>query len=141
VLAIVGAALLAWWLFGFTTFGEGPYTARMQRWCGRVTRVDLSWSAGGKITRERFLYTWAAPYQVGDPITSCDAIPPEVWEDADGDGEWDACRRRVAPDQRGECATEYRVDLDRDGRADWRFVTAYSDGEDVRRKIVARRGY
>jgi hypothetical protein len=113
----------------------------MHRWFGRVTRVDLSFSAGGKIARERFLYTWGAPYEVGDPIASCAAIPPEVWEDADGDGEWDIWRRRVGPDQRGECATEYRVDLDRDGRADWRFISGYGAGEDVRRKIVDRRGY
>ena len=132
---------VGWWLFGFSTHCEGPFTTTMHRRFGRVTRVDLSASDGRRITRERILYTWTEPYEAGDPITSCAAIPPEVWQDRNDDGKWDTWLLRVGPDNQGNCSTEYRVDLTNDGRADWTFISPHGAHEQARRQIETRRGF
>jgi hypothetical protein len=141
VLVTIAAIGIAWWLFGFSTYREGPFVTRMYRRFGRVTRIDLSAWNGQTITRERILYPWSEPYEPGDPITSCAAIPPEVWQDWNSDGTWDTWLRRVGPDQRGDCSTEYQVDLTNDGRPDWKFISPYTGSEEARRQIVARRGF
>lgn len=69
------------------------------------------------------------------------AILPEVWQDWDGDGNWDTWLYRVGPDRQGECSVEYRVDLSGDGRPDWRFIRRYGEYEQARSKIVTRRGF
>lgn len=41
VLAIVSAAAIGWWLFGFSIHREGPFRTTMYRRFGRVVRIDL----------------------------------------------------------------------------------------------------
>lgn len=141
VAGIAGLLGVAWWLFGFTTHRQGPFTTRLHRHWGRVTRIDLSVTDGRRTTRERVLFPWSEPYEPGDPVSSCAAILPEVWQDWDGDGNWDTWLYRVGPDRQGECSVEYRVDLSGDGRPDWRFIRRYGEYEQARSKIVTRRGF
>ena len=136
---IAGAVSLAWWLFGFTNHREGPFETRMVRRLGRVTRIDMSMV--NSTYRERIVFSWLEPYEQGDPTTSCAAILPEVWQDSNGDGTWDTWRYRVGPDASGECSVEYRVDLTKDGKPDWRSISPHGAHDDARSRILARRGF
>ena len=138
--AVLAVAALAWWLFGFTTHREGPFTTRAYRRFGRVTRVDMS-VADAPQFRTRFVYTWGEPYEQGDPVTSCAAIQPEIWQDLNGDGNWDTWLYRVGPDRSGECSVEYRVDLTNDGKPDWRFISAHGEHELARSRLLSCRGF
>ncbi|HEX7830165.1 MAG TPA: hypothetical protein VF787_10935, partial [Thermoanaerobaculia bacterium] len=75
IAGVVVLLALGWWLFGFTTYREGPYTTQHFRRWGRVTRIDISANDDRKIARERIYYTWSEPYEPGDPTTSCSTIP------------------------------------------------------------------
>lgn len=132
---------LAWWLFGFTTHREGPFTTRLYRRWGRVTRIDMSAIDGRRTTHERILFKWSEPYERGDPTTLCSAILPEVWQDWNGDGKWDTWLFRAGPNAQGECSVEYRVDLTNDGKPDWRFFSRHGEHEKARTRVVARRGF
>ncbi|HEX8169257.1 MAG TPA: hypothetical protein VF824_01815 [Thermoanaerobaculia bacterium] len=141
---VAGGAILlalAWWLFGFTTYREGPFTTTLYRRWGRVTRIDMSANDARQITHERILFKWSDPYEPGDPTTSCAAIPSEVWQDRNRDGKWDTWLFRTSPNAHGDCSIEYRVDLTNDGHPDWQFTSAFGKYEEARAGIVRRRGY
>ena len=89
----------------------------------------------------RIIYSWREPYEQGDPVTSCAAVLPETWQDWNADGRWDTWTYRVGPNPTGECAVEYRVDLNADERSDWRFVSPFGAYQHARQVIVARRGF
>lgn len=138
--AIVGAGA-GWWLFGFTTFRRDNSQMTFRRFFGRVTRIDSSVAVDGKIRRDRILFPWSDPYVPGDPMTTCGAIFPEVWQDRNGDGTWDTWLRRVGPDAAGDCKVEYRVDTKGTGQPDWMFVMAYKDFKKADELMKARRGF
>jgi hypothetical protein len=142
-LLIFAAVALGWWLFGVRIDPEMGVRTVAWRWFGRYTCVDIFWEREGMKGRSRYLFPWSEPFTPGshpNPITSCHSIP-ETWEDWDGDGKWDIWMRRMPPDARGECATEYRIDLDRDETPDWKFIAGAEEWEETRRRIVARRGW
>jgi hypothetical protein len=139
--AFVAFALAAWWLFGFSTTTEGPFTERSYRFFGRVTRIDTVSTNPNRRFRTRLVYPWSEPWTQGDPVTSCAAIPPETWEDRNGDSIWDTWLYRVGPDRAGQCSIEYRIDLTHDGRADWRFVSAFGNYAEGERRIRTRRNF
>jgi hypothetical protein len=134
-------ALVAWWLFGFSSTTEDRIRVRRYRYFGRVTRIDIVVTKPGQTNHTRILYPWSEPWREGDPITSCAAIPPEVLQDRNGDGTWDTWLYRVGPDSSGQCSVEYRIDLTNDGRADWRFVSAYGQYGEADRRIHTRRNF
>jgi hypothetical protein len=136
--AILIAAALGWWLFGWSTWREGPFTTTARRFFGRYTRLEIAHEKG----RTRYLFHWSEPFRPGVhplPIPSCFGAR-ESWEDADADGKWDLWVRRAAPDAKGECARIYSVDLNRDERPDWTFTAAAFDVRS-RDRIRARRGW
>ncbi|HEX7829137.1 MAG TPA: hypothetical protein VF787_05750, partial [Thermoanaerobaculia bacterium] len=111
-----------------------------RRW-GRVTRIDISANDDRKIARERIYYTWSEPYEPGDPTTSCSTIPAEVWQDWNGDGQWDTWLFRSGPNASGDCSVNYRIDLTNDGQHDWQFISSLANHEEARTRIISRRGF
>jgi hypothetical protein len=113
----------------------------MHRRFGRVTRVDLEATDGRRTDRVRIRYSWREPFEPGDPTTSCAAVLPETWQDWNADGRWDTWTYPIGPDRAGECAVEYRVDLNADQRPDWRFVSPFGSSQRARKMILARRRF
>ena len=143
VFRTVGASVVllggVWWLFGISVSRVGPSTCVSRRFFGRVTRIHLFDATFRE--RERLLFRWSEPFEIGDPITDCAAIFPERWLDMNGDGRWDTWLMRLGPDASGHCRVEYRVDTTLSGAPDWTFVREFSEYDDAHRAIVARRGF
>ncbi len=136
------AALLAgsaWWLFGLSVSRTGGSTYVARRLFGRVTRIHVLDDAFRE--RERLLFSWSEPFEVGDPITECASIFPERWLDMNGDGRWDTWLKRIGPDSSGRCRVEYRVDTTLTGQPDWTFTRDFSEHEEAQAAMVARRGF
>jgi hypothetical protein len=91
--------------------------------------------------RERAVYSLSQPFVNGFASSDCGAIPPELWQDRNGDGLWDTWIYRVAPDSTGHCQVEYRVDTKMSGRPDWVFILPYGQHELADAMIKERRGF
>jgi hypothetical protein len=141
---IVGATAFllgtGWWLFGSSTHGSKLGRIVTHRFFGRTTSIDM-YFPGSRKPVERLVYSWAEPFEQGDPITSCAAIPPARWQDRNHDGQWDTWLLRTGPDDSGECGIEYRVDTTGRGEPDWTFSLPYGQYRHADELIKKRRGF
>lgn len=132
VLIFVASVAVAWWLFGFSKDRDELLTTTRYRLFGRVVRIDTDFKNDG-VVDSSLRYTWRNPARHHED-------PRIIFSDHDADGRWDLWIVPGGKDAAGFPLATFRVDTDRDGRADWTFVDQYAS-ERTYARISAGRGF
>ena len=132
-LATLAIVTTIWWLFGWKTednpaLGEISY----YRFFGRVTSLYVDSDRDGQY-EALSLFHWTTPH-IGPQ-----SQPYEIREDRNQDGNWDTWIIRIESPSNGNPVSEFRVDLDGDGKSDWKFRS--SDSMSAYDEIKKKRGF